>query len=290
MIPCHWDAVPAPHQAAIEAVCGRVLKAEPVTGGLMPGLTARLHTEGRSFFFKAIPADNAAATLFRREREAGCALPEDAPAPKLLWSDDSHGCVSLLFEHVDGRDADLSPGSPDLPGVLEALGRLNVLQWEQAPPVAGNLGPLLDKAAALLGERRDAAHWAMYAEAVAGFRPESVAGPSLLHYDPHPGNLRVTGHGVRLVDWSFACIGVSWIDAAFLVPRLIKAGHSPAQAEALVSAHPDWSAAPDDAVTGLAALWTLFREYKALYGPDHARTFRIRAAHAGRSWVRHRIS
>jgi hypothetical protein len=36
----------------------------------------------------------------------------------------------------------------------------------------------------------------------------------------------------------------------------------------------------------LAALWTMFRDYKALHGPQEARAFR---AQAGRSWVSYRM-
>ncbi|WP_067489462.1 phosphotransferase family protein [Actinomadura hibisca] len=285
-----WDAVPESHRAAIEVRCGQIVKAEPITGGLMPGLTARLHTADCLLFFKAIPADHPAVRLYRRERTANQTLSETTPAPRLLWSIESEGWVSLLLEHLDGRDADLSPGSPDLPGVLAALRRLNSLRTgeKSMPPVADNLAALQDKAAALADKQLPGAHWAMYAEAVAGFVPETAAGPFLVHYDPHPGNFQVTTGGVKVVDWAFACAGASWIDAAFLVPRLIEAGHTPAQAEALVNTHPGWTTAPADAVTGLAALWSLFREYKALYGPDEARGFRAQAAEAGRAWVNYR--
>ncbi|MEU6041729.1 aminoglycoside phosphotransferase family protein [Actinomadura sp. NPDC047616] len=284
----HWEAVPEAHRAVIEARFGQILKAEAVTGGLMPGLAARLHTGDRAFFFKGIPGEQPAARLYRRERDANRAM-GDVPAPRMLWSGDSEGWVSLVFEHLDGRGADLSPGSPDLPGVLEAMRRVNSRHaWQNAPPVGDNLAALQEKAAALLAKRPDEPHWAMYAEAVAGFFLEAVTGPFLLHYDPHPGNFQVTRAGVMVIDWAFACAGPSWLDAAFLVPRLIEAGHSPAQAEAFVADHPGWGSASADVVTGVAALWTLFREYKALHGPDEAKGFRARAAQAGRAWVEHR--
>jgi Ser/Thr protein kinase RdoA (MazF antagonist) len=110
-----------------------------------------------------------------------------------------------------------------------------------------------------------------------------------LHYDLHAGNLLATGSRIYLIDWSFACRGAAWIDAAMLVPRLIEVGHTPAQAEALLAGLPAWRAAPPDGITGLAALWTMFREYKALYGPEESRGFRAQAARAGRAWVSHRI-
>ena len=50
-----------------------------------------------------------------------------------------------------------------------------------------------------------------------------------------------------------------------------------------------WEAAPPAAVTALAALWTMFREYKAIHGPPEARAFRAQAAQAGRSWITYRM-
>lgn len=56
-----------------------------------------------------------------REHEARIndVLPECAP--RLLWSLDVDGWVVLGFEAVPGDHADLSPNSPDLPKVAEAV-------------------------------------------------------------------------------------------------------------------------------------------------------------------------
>ena len=53
---------------------------------------------------------------------------------------------------------------------------------------------------------------------------------------------------------------------------------------------PAWRAAPPGSVTALGALWTMFRECKALHGPIDGRTFWAQAAQAGRSWVTHRMN
>jgi hypothetical protein len=42
-------------------------------------------------------------------------------APRLLWHVDADGWNVLSFEHVAGRHADYSPGSPDLPKVIDAM-------------------------------------------------------------------------------------------------------------------------------------------------------------------------
>ncbi|OUC93838.1 hypothetical protein [Streptosporangium minutum] len=72
------------------------------------------------------------------------------------------------------------------------------------------------------------------------------------------------------------------------LPRLILAGHTPAQAERLAEQVPAWRAAPEAAVTGLAAVGSLFREFVARDGPERVRASRAHAAVAGRAWVEYR--
>ncbi|MEV4747588.1 phosphotransferase [Streptosporangium sp. NPDC049248] len=195
----------------------------------------------------------------------------------------------LLHEYVDGRDADLSPGSPDVPLVLDTLVVLNEALTPCPggfPEVAVNIAGLQAKAASLLtGELPDRA---MYETALATFSLDALKGNTLLHYDLHSGNFRIDDGRSYVIDWAFAVRGAAWVDAVMLAPRLIEAGHTPERTEALLARVPAWRSAPADAVTGLAALWTLFRLYKARFGPEEGRDFRARAAEAGRAWVRYR--
>ena len=285
-----WETLPSAAAAAIEDHAGPVIKAEPVTSGLMPGLTAILHTAHGPYFLKAAPADSPAIALYQREQAANAALPPGAPAPQMVLSAHAGGWLVMLFDYIDSRDADLSPQSADLTPALAALAALSATPAPStAPPVAVNLAALMDKAASLLA-RHPAGHpWNTYRAAVNGFDPAALTGTSLTHYDPHPGNLKVTASGaVKIVDWSFACAAAPWLDTALLVPRLIEAGHTPAAAEQLAARHPAWHTAPAATLTALASLWTMFREYKALYGPEDARPYRAQAAAAGRAWVNHR--
>jgi Ser/Thr protein kinase RdoA (MazF antagonist) len=147
---------------------------------------------------------------------------------------------------------------------------------------------LQQTATELLAKKPDGPQWDMYADALSGLHLSTLKSETLLHYDLHAGNFLVTDKTACILDWSFACRGAAWIDAALLVPRFIAAGHTPAQAEELISGLPAWSTAPPASVTGLGALWTMFREFKALYGPHNDRAFRQQAAQAGRAWLTHR--
>jgi hypothetical protein len=132
-----WEDLPDRVQAAVQAESGPVVKAETVTDGIMPGLAACLHTEDGAVFLKAVRGDSPALGLYLRELGANRALPADAAAPRLLWGGETSGWVVMLFGYIDGRDADLSPGSPDLPGVLDTLVRLGDIlsscPWPDAP-------------------------------------------------------------------------------------------------------------------------------------------------------------
>lgn len=290
MLKAQWDDLPGQARAAVEARAGVVLKAESAADGIMPGVAARLYVEaGGDVFVKAVREDHPAARMYRREVAANRLL-VDAPAPRMLWSGASAGWLLMLFEFVGGgRRPDLSPGSRDLPSVMEAVARLGGPAGE-LPSIAVNLRLLRETATALLGEEFDGPRWRMYGDAVADLDASVFEGETLLHYDLHAGNLLVADTAVYVLDWSFACTGAAWVDVALLLPRLIEAGHSPAQAETLAGGLPAWADAPSEAVTALAALWAMFREHKALYGPEEMRPARARAAEAGRAWVAHRTN
>ncbi|WP_214106320.1 phosphotransferase [Acrocarpospora catenulata] len=288
-----WDDLPGQVRDAVTAEAGDVLKAESASQGLMPGTAIHLHVEGGGqVFLKAVADDNPAAPLYQREMWAGAVLPEAVPAPRMTWSARTGGWLVMLFEYIDGRGADLSPGSPDLPlvlGTVAGMHRILTPCPAAAPFVADNVTALLRKGAHMLGPRADMVpDQAMYERALDGFDIEDLAGETLLHYDLHPGNLRMTDRGVYVIDWSFASRGAAWVDGVMLAPRLIEAGHTPEQAEGILSLLPGWQDAPARAVTALAALWTLFRIYKAEFGPAEAREHRARAATAGRAWVEYR--
>jgi hypothetical protein len=202
----------------------------------------------------------------------------------------------MVFEHINdnARHADLSPGSPDLPIVLDTMSTLGALLTpapKDCRPVIDNIIALLgkatrmmDKPAAVLPDRD------LYGDALDYYNPGDYRGNTLLHYDLSASNLLVTRGRVYAIDWSFAARGASWIDGAMLAPRLVEAGHKPVDADQLLSSLPSWTAAPRRSLACLSSLWTLFRLYKALYGPDEVREGRARAAEAGKAWMRYQLA
>ncbi|MGI5288357.1 hypothetical protein ACQEVF_34155 [Nonomuraea polychroma] len=293
-----WEDLPVAVRDRVQDRFGPVVKAETAAEGIMPGVAARLHLEDGSVFLKAIAEDHPAAFLHKRQEWAGHVLPDDVPTPRMLWSSTTDGWIVLVHEYVNdnSRAADLTPGSPDLPAVLTLLRRLAAVLTpcpaEDVPLIGDNLELLHAKARLMLGKhayRLPAADLAMYETALGGFDPAMLEGDSLIHYDLHGENILVVGNHAQVLDWSFAARAASWVDTALLAPRLIEAGHRPEHVEQLL-ADSEWRTAPRPAVMGLATLWTLFRVYKATFGPPEAREFRARAAEAGRAWLTYQLA
>ncbi|NUW30846.1 phosphotransferase [Nonomuraea sp. SMC257] len=292
-----WEHLPVAVRDKVQNEVGQVVKAETAEGGIMPGIASRLYLDdGSSVFLKAIAKDDPAARLHERQEWAGRVLPKATPTPRMLWSAHADGWIVFVHEYVnDGaKPADLSPGSPDVPIVLALLRRLTSVLTPcpapDAPLIGDNLAPLRAKGQAMLGKhayRLSAADQVLYETALAGFDPAALEGDGLIHYDLHSDNILILLDHAVVLDWSFAARAASWVDAALLAPRLVEAGHQPKHVQWLLSEVPAWTAAPPAAVRGLAAMWTLFRVYKATFGPPEARRFRARAAEAGRAWTRY---
>ncbi|TDD79510.1 aminoglycoside phosphotransferase [Actinomadura darangshiensis] len=169
-----------------------------------------------------------------------------AVAPALVCDLEAGGWRLLGFEHVEGRRADYTPGSRDLPAVLDALATVDGLKVPADVDVVWFEG-----------------RWSDYA--VVPEHLPRIAGTALLHTDLNAGNVLITGTGARLVDWGMASRGAPLVNPADLVVNLIACGHSPNDAEAAVGDLGAWRDADPVVVdyyarllatTWLEAFWT----------------------------------
>nr|WP_239067175.1 phosphotransferase [Actinomadura bangladeshensis] len=143
-------------------------------------------------------------------------------APRLRWQAEAGEWLALGFDHIQGRPADFTPGSPDLETLAKTI---HAIQNAACPATLR-----------LLSERR----WQRYADDVT-----QLAGSTLLHTDLNEDNFIITPEGhAYLVDWAFVTRGTAWLELALLIPWLLKAGHSPQGAEQWVSQFPSWNQAP----------------------------------------------
>ncbi|WP_207386958.1 hypothetical protein [Frankia sp. Cppng1_Ct_nod] len=90
---------------------------------------------------------------------------------------------------------------------------------------------------------------------------DRIDGDRLVHTDLHGGQFLVGKNGdFHVVDWGWPAAGADWIDTAFVVIRLVEAGHRPEQAEEWAKSVPSWSRLDRDTVTAfavyVAGLWS----------------------------------
>lgn len=305
-----WAELPVPVREAVEARCRlRVLAARSHEGGYTGGLASTLAlADGSRLFLKAVPVTHGLADVYRHEAAANAALPPGTPAPHIQWAAEEHGWLLHAYTAIAGRHPDLAPGSPDIPLVLALVAditeRLTPCPWPDAPDLAE------DFAAILTGWRQladgpgprytadpDPDPWyrRRLAEFAAAEKRAAAAavGDTLVHQDIRTDNLLITpghhGPAAVLVDFAWAMRGACYTDPVLLAPQLIRAGHTPARAEAVLARVPAWRAAPAGTVTDLAIAMTGFWTLQAR-APVSAelQAYRRSAAAAGRAWIAHR--
>lgn len=106
--------------------------------------------------------------------------------------------------------------------------------------------------------------------------PGMVDGDRLVHTDLHADQfiLDESADVPIVVDWAFPGAGASWVDSAFLVLRLVEAGHPVDVAEEWArSSLRSFAAADDDVVTAwavyLAGMWSVWAATEAAPGQGH---------------------
>lgn len=241
-----WEELPDRVRDEVSRHVGPTRSAVTVPSGAYCDLAVTLDTAAGRFFCKGCQVDGPTDWLHRNEARVNRWLPP--AAPRLRWTVEQSGWLLLGFDHVPGRHPDLAPGSPDLAPLADLLAGL-AHTLTPAPPV-----PI----------QRFTYRWR---DLIA---PELVDGDTLLHTDMTPRNF-LLGDRLHLVDWSSPARGAAWIDAAFVVLRLVRAGHEPVDAEMWAAQIPAFAAAPGDSVTAFAAalvrLWE--RKQRTAPGPHH---------------------
>ncbi|MFD8789332.1 aminoglycoside phosphotransferase [Streptomyces vinaceus] len=250
--------IPTDARALIEARVGKITEYENAEGGLNSEIAAHVHTRYGSIFVKGLRRDH--RRIWTQRREADIAPYVEGIAPTLLWRLKGAGWDLNAFENVEGRHADYTPGSADLPLVVELL--VNLSQVE-APDV--ELRSMADR----MQHHTTTSDW--------------FSGDALLHTDWFPANVLVKSDGTaRLVDWAWASTGAAWIDPALWVVWLIKAGHSPEEAEEWARQVPAFAEADGVAVDAFAeATVSVWEEITA----NDSTPWMNEMLNAARAWV-----
>lgn len=277
-----WHELPATARAAIEQH-GRVLKVEPIGQGINSQFAATLHTDTGAVFCKGAWDDG---SMLQREARINAGLPPCTP--RLRWTTETDDWTFAAFDHVAGRPANFAPRSPDLPRLRALFSE----PWPAPPAVTRRLStrwaslPGWSRLARQFPETLDP--WAQrhLARLIAleADAPNHVSGNDLLHTDLSPLNFLV-GDQVWLVDWAWACLGPAWVDVAFMVLRLIYAGHTCAEAETWAATVPTWAAASDEALLAFAVAVSGVWGFKSRTDPARHRDELTSAA---RRWLGYR--
>ncbi|MEU5848924.1 hypothetical protein [Saccharopolyspora shandongensis] len=280
-----WHELPEHVRDAVQWHVGPVSAATDITVGRNSDLAAVLDTRAGRVFVKGVDGVSRRMRFLRNEITAGrLAL---GLAPAVVFAEDVGEWLVVGFEYVPGRPADLSPGSPDLPIVAEVVDRLGEF------PATG-LRSLRDRwgTADWWGRLAEQAPDVVHGWDLADMRqwaarlPALADGDRLAHTDLHGDQFRIGLDGVvHVIDWGFPGAAAPWVDGAYLVLRLIEAGHEPGAAEAWAAGN---VAAFSD-VTGehltafaayLAGMWSHWAVTKNGPGMQH----RARLARDYASW------
>lgn len=263
-----WEQLPASVRHAVDALTGPVLSATTVGDGQNSAIATILQTSQGRVFLKGLRTDHRGVVTQQREAAINPHVRE--VSPELLWRIEIDGWDLLCLEHVDGRGADYTPGSPDLPRLVAAMRRLAELPCPDLPPVYF---------------KRAEQRWA---ETISDPAARDVlAGDTILHTDYNPTNILITRDGhAQIIDWAWPTKGAAWIDPACLIPRLIACGHSPVSAEDVARQCPAWENADPAAIDLFAAALTTLWGDIALDQSDEP--WKQTLALSARQWHEHR--
>jgi hypothetical protein len=229
---------------------------EHAASGINQDFAATLTTDTGRAFVKGVRLDSRNVAAHRSEARVNGHLPATL-APRMLWQVEAAGWLLLGFEHVSGRHADITPGSPDLPLVVAAVTEAQEALTPCPPVDVGSFADQWERLGAWRHLRneipadldpwtRDLLVYGVDAEPAA---ISIMRGDSLAHTDVQPLNIVVDGDRARLIDWAWARRAAPWVDVAFLVIRLVSAGHSPLDAEQWAAQTPAWRAMSEQAKT-----------------------------------------
>jgi hypothetical protein len=281
-----WQQLPASVRSAVAAHVGTVARVEQIADGDNHDFAAVLQSSRGGVFVKAVQGVSKQMKMLRNEITAGSCAGRLAPAVR--FSADVVADVPWLvvgFDVVDGRPADLSPGSTDLAVVADTVNRIGERDATGLRPVRDRWSvdwwhQLADESPSTVAGW-DVDELARLAASV----PERVDGDRLAHTDLHPDQFRIGTDGVRVIDWGFPGAAAPWLDPAFLVLRLAEAGHDPAEAETWARAElAGLAGVDDDTLTAFAAylagMWSMW----AVGDPSPGALHRARLARDYAAW------
>lgn len=297
-----WSGVPVAVRAEIEERLGaRVRSASTQPGGFSRGMASRLVlVDGRTVFAKAIPTEERFAHRYRVEAATAAFLPPQVPAPALQFTLETGGWLVMVFEDIAGRHPRLDRRAElsAVLAVLENLARtLTPSPLSVVPSLSAEYGSKLSgwRALAADGPSGDMDEWVRRnldrLVALESQWDPAAVGSSLLHTDLRADNMLLRPDGtVVVVDWSWPCVGASWVDLLFLAPALVLKGVDP---EPIVASHSLTRDVDPDAITAvvcaLAGYWIRESRRSGNSQSPALRRHRVESGRATIAWLQWRV-
>lgn len=214
-------------QELIARYTGTIRQVAVIDAGYRADVTASVEAERGRFFVKAFKE----AGTVPEPREVALNPYVAGIGPALVGHARSESWTALVYEHIEGRHADLSPRSPDVARVVSLIDRVGRVQLPEG-------GPWRHRA---------------WRDVATADEVRLLDGDALLHSDINPENFLVDGEDrAWLVDWASPTLGAAVVNLGELVTQLIAAGHSPAEAEHAVSECEAWANAEPGVIDTLA--------------------------------------
>ncbi|HEY3688213.1 MAG TPA: protein kinase [Streptosporangiaceae bacterium] len=259
-------SLPGPEfQALIRPHTGDLIDLRPTPSGHTSDVSILVTSEKGRFFVKAV-RNRPGGRRDSLVRE-GLINPYVRPiSPAVRWQIEDDTWLALGFAYVDGRSADFTPASPDLPAIIDTLNRIADLDL----PEVARAWPETrwDRFAA---NETDAAHF---------------AGDALLYTDINPDNLLIGNRETWAVDWAWPTRGAAFIDPACLILQLIADGHTPESAESWAAGCKTWATAAPEAINAFALATLRMNRHHADRHPDAP--WLAAMATAAQTWTDHR--
>jgi len=216
-------------------------------------------------------------------RELAREVPVRVPRPLGSWWTDDRRAYLMLIEDLASAGCtfpEFTSGA-DLGvvrGALDGLARLHAAYWASPrfdaelawipPPLHGEMGPrLVAEGAAQFGAAQPEAFHAL-AELYTGhgdaFAARLATGPqTLLHGDPHLGNLFLDGATVGFLDWACLCRGPGLRDVAYLLCASVETDLRRAEERDLLRRYLDALTAAGAPAPGFDEAWRHYRCFAA---------------------------
>ena len=256
-----WQHLHPDVRAVVESRLGSPVREATSQGaGFTPGFASCLTAEdGTKAFVKAASkqAQRNIASAYAEEARKLTLLPNDLPAPELLWAEEDDRWVVLGLEHVEGRN----PARPWTDGDLERCLAAFTTVAEATREIPDGLGlvPLHEEMPTLLTGwdtvTENTPDWPHLDEVrdLARSYAELPDAEHLIHADARDDNFILATDGRTLIcDWNWPALGPAWQD---LVDLLVTAHGDGLDADTLLAGHPLAAGVPAEHVDAwLAAL------------------------------------